>query len=590
KQVDDPQHSQVFTMRYANASDTAPIIQNVLASIQPTGRGAQPNQSNPFMQRMQMIARATGGASNAYGNVVADMRTNSLVITATDDNLKVAGNVIKELDKPVQFASNAYVVTLANARADLVAQTLNQAFATKGGNINSLLNPSTGTNSSTGRTTTNLGAQLTSGTGAGAAGAPGALRSVRAPIHPEIPGDPASQLAAAQAQAAETGSAVAPPNTRAPQFFPGGGGPFRFGGPFGGGAFGGQNSNQTQTHPMGLNSAGQVVNIRDLSGGLIAIPDTSTNSVVIVTAPENREVVAKILDQLDRVPEQVMIETLVVEASLDSAHKLGVEWNFTSGKSQASFSSGLFGDTSQPQGLRYTLTGGQYGAFLQLLQTDTRFQVLSTPRIFTSNNSTAEINISQSLPYVLSSIQNVTGTLNYNYAFLDVGIVLAVTPRISANGYVTMDVTQTANDFVAYTSFNAPIVNQREADTTVSVKDGQTVVLGGIIKNTVTSTVNKIPILGDLPIIGNLFRTTNKENNKTELLVFLTPHIVRDAAEADALRKKTQGELDPDAQRILKSAREQMGLSDGPPAASQQKPATGQSKSQAPIPAKLGGQ
>ena len=188
---------------------------------------------------------------------------------------------------------------------------------------------------------------------------------------------------------------------------------------------------------------------------------------------------------------------------------------------------------------------------LNALQTDQRFEVLSTPRIFTANNSQAEINISQSIPYVLSQREDTNGNLTYNYSFQDVGIVLNVTPRITADGYVTMEVTQTANDLQGYTSFNAPIVNQRQAETTVSVKDGETIVLGGIIRNTVTSTVKKIPLLGDIPILGNLFKSKEKTDSKTELLVFLTPRIVRDPEQAKKLRLDSQNQLSPKSLKSL---------------------------------------
>ena len=178
-----------------------------------------------------------------------------------------------------------------------------------------------------------------------------------------------------------------------------------------------------------------------------------------------------------------------------------------------------------------------------MLQTDTKFQVLSTPRIFTSNNTLAQINISQSIPYIVSTIQNTNGTNSFNYAFQNVGIVLTVTPRITSNGYVNMDVTQTANDLQGYTSFNAPIVNQREAETTVSVKDGETIVLGGIMQNQVTSTVNKLPLLGDIPLLGNLFTSRSKNTSKTELLVFLTPTVIRDPAEAKKLKEQTEKQM-----------------------------------------------
>jgi general secretion pathway protein D len=146
------------------------------------------------------------------------------------------------------------------------------------------------------------------------------------------------------------------------------------------------------------------------------------------------------------------------------------------------------------------------------------------------------------------------GNISYTYDFKDVGVVLTVTPRITSNGYVAMEVTQTANDFQGYTDFNAPIVNQREADTTVSAKDGETIVLGGIIRETVTATVNKVPLLGDIPLLGQLFKSSSKQKNKTELLVFLRPRIVRDSDDADLLRQKQIKDLSNDSKRVIEKS------------------------------------
>ena len=534
RQTDQPQRSQVFTLKYANATDMAPVIQNVLVSNAPRGRGGAGVQNVPIDQRFQQAARL-GGTQASFGTVAAETRTNTLVVTATTENMEIVTKVIEQLDKPVKFENGAFVVTLKNARADAIAQVLNQSFATRNGGASSLLN----NNQNNNRNTTGSNRQNgNNGGGGGGGNQPPSLTGRAAPLH----------TTTSPTRAAALGDPNADPNPDPepdPQF-PGGGGGFGGGfgggGQFGGGGFG-QQRNQTQNRTTGMDASGRVINVRDITGGISAIADVSTNSVIIVTSPENRELINQILAQLDKIPEQVMIETLIVEASLDATSKLGVEWNLNSGTSSATSAFGLKADATQPQGLRYTLTGTQYGAFLQSLKTDSRFEVLSTPRIFTSNNATASINISQSLPYVLSSRTDATGNLSYNYAFLDVGIILTVTPRITSNGYVTMDVTQTANDFVRYTNFNAPIVNQREAQTTVSVKDGETVVLGGIIKNSSTVTHNKIPLLGDLPLLGNFFRSQSKSNSKTELLVFLTPRIVRDAAEAKKLKEATEKQL-----------------------------------------------
>lgn len=528
KQTEQPQQSRVYKLEYASAVDMAPVIQNVLVSNAPRGRGGIGSQNVPIDQRFQAAARFGSGQA-AFGTVIADARTNSVVVTGTQENLELVGKVVRELDKAVTFESSSFVVTLDNARADQLADVINQSFG--------------------GRTGTNTGARRTTGTSTGTQARSNANRS-NAPSQlgggrggPNNEDQVSLDLQDPDAQSGELATRV-----QVAQNFGG------FGGGFGGGGFNQNRNNQNRNTlggQTGLDAQGRVINVRDLTGQVVAIPDINTNSVIVVTSPENRAMLQQILQQLDKIPEQVMIETLIVEASLDATNKLGFEWSFNQNKvagetgatGNGTVSFGNKDTTTQPQGFRYTITGGQYSAFLNALKSDSRFEVLSTPRIFTSNNATAEINISQSLPYVTSQQTNAAGFVTFQYDFLDVGIILTVTPRITSKGFVTMEVTQTANDFVRYTDFNAPVVNQREAQTTVSVKDGETIVLGGVIRNTVSSTTNKLPILGDIPVLGKLFQSTSQQKNKTELLVFLTPRIVRDPAEAKRLREDTEKQM-----------------------------------------------
>ena len=538
KQTEQPQKSTVFKLEFASAADLVSVVQNVLIANVPRGRGGTTGSQPTIDQRFGGgggfggFGRGTLGAGQ--GNVVAEARTNSLIITGTQENLDLVGKVIKELDKPITFENSTFVITLENARADQMADVLNQSFGSRTGNRTT--GRTTGLTGATNRTNTN-----NRNTGGGNAPASLGGRSQ------DLPGEGPLSVGLADPMAAAGELAT---NVTVQQGFGGFGG-FGQGGFTGFGGGGTTRSTQQAQGTRGLDSNGRVVNLRDLTGQVTIIPDINTNSVIIVTSPQNRELLQQIVDQLDKIPEQVMIETVIVEASLDANNKLGVEWNFTQNKilgdagarGAGSSSFGGQASTTQPQGLRYTLTGGQYGAFLQSLQTDARFEVLSTPRIFTSNNATAEINISQSLPYVTSTQTNANGVSTFNYSFLDVGIILTVTPRITSNGFVTMDVTQTANDFVRYTDFNAPVVNQREAQTTVSVKDGETIVLGGIIKSSVSATTNKLPILGDVPVLGKLFQSNSTTKSKTELLVFLTPRIVRDPEEARKLRDNTAKQM-----------------------------------------------
>ncbi len=543
KQTDQPQLSKVFKLVYASSDDLAPVVQNVLVSNAPRGKGGIGTQNVPIDQRFQQAARF-GSTQAAFGQVASEPRTNSLVVTATQENLVLLDKVIKELDQPVALQSSTFVFPLANARADAVANLLSQAFGQRQGTGTSAnRNTTNNANTISGRNSTSR-----SGGAAGRTGAPTGLGGNN------INGNNIEMaLADPEAQAGELQT-----NIDVAQGFGafGGGGQNRG---FGGGGGFGQQQNRNTTQTTGRDAQGRLVNVRDLTGQVTTIADPNTNSIIIVTNPENAEIIRSVLEQLDRIPEQVMIETIIAEATLDAETKMGVEWKYAQSKPfKTPGSTGTagtdFGQASASpalQGFRYTLTGGALTGFVNALKTDSKFTVLSTPRIFTSNNSQAEINISQSIPYVLSSRQDANGNLSYNYSFLDVGIILTVTPHITSNGYVTMDVSQTANDLQEFTSFNAPIVNQRQADTTVSVKDGETIILGGIIRNSVTVSSKKIPILGEIPILGNLFKSTDHHKTKTELMVFLTPHVVRDPDEARRLREQSEKQLSPETQKSL---------------------------------------
>jgi len=535
KQTTQPQQTRVYRLTYAAAADIAPAVQNVLVSNAPQGRGGATTSNIPFEQRFQQAARL-GGTQAAFGTVVADVRTNSLVVTATEENLQIIEKVIEELDQPVTVQNGVLVIPLENARSDFMAQVLNQAFSGRNGNTNTTNN----FNNPGGRTTSTNNARNNNNNN-GNRGTAGPSDPNSMPLNMQDPNSQSGPLA--------TSVDVA----QGFQIFGGGGG---FGGRFG-------QNNQHNQNQTARDSTGRVVNTQSLVGNVQVIADPTTNSLIVVGTPENTELVKQIVDQLDKIPQQVMIETLIVEASLDAQDKLGVEWKFaqahafgnnnTTGTGAVQFP-GQPTQGSASGGFTYTIAGSDFSAFINALKTDQKFQILSTPRIFTSNNTQAQINISQQVPYVLSQQTDTNGNVIFNYAFQDVGIVLTVTPRISANGVVTMDVIQTANDLQGFTSFNAPIVNQREADTTVSVNDGETIVLGGIMRTTVNATTNKIPLLGDIPILGQLFRSTSKEKEKTELLVFLTPHIVKNSADAAKVKEDTVKKLSPPVKKSVDDA------------------------------------
>ncbi|MBI5706224.1 MAG: hypothetical protein HZC36_04465 [Armatimonadetes bacterium] len=538
KETDTPQTPKVYKLQYSIADDVLPAVQNVLISNAPKGRGSAGNQNVPFEQRIQQAFRMGGNANAAFGSVVSDDRTNTLVVTCTEENHKLVDQVIKQLDVEVKFEPMVQVFSLENARAQDVATIMGQAFGQRQVNGQRMGQNNQNRTNTQNRNNQNRNNQnRNNGTGGGLGGGEPEPSASYDPANPNAELDLALEDSEANYGELMTAINVAQ-------------GGFQI---FGGG--GGQQQNRNTQGSAAVqqirDAQGRIVNARDLAGQISVIPDQNTNSLIIVASPENMDLIRQILASLDRIPEQVLIQTIIVEANIDASQKFGVEWSYsqtrpfgtpgTQGNGNTNFS--LQNQTVPAEGFRYTLSGGALTAFLNAIQTDDKFQVLSTPRIFTSNNSEATINISQRVPYVLSTREDQNGNLTFTYAFQDVGIVLTVTPRITSNGYVTMDITQTANDLQGFTSFNAPIINTREADTTVSVKDGETVILGGIIRNTVKSTVKRVPLIGQIPILGELFKSTSKENTKTELMVFLSPRVVRDENEARKLREEHEKQL-----------------------------------------------
>jgi general secretion pathway protein D len=587
-QNDLPQHTKVYHLQYAAASDTANVVQNVLTSNVPRGRGGATTSQT---QGPAAFFNAIRGQTAGSGQVVADTRTNSLVVTATDDDLKIVDQVVTDLDHPVTLQSTTFVFPLQNARAETVANLLQSAFGNKQG----VTAPNA---SQTAQFNTTIGAAST-GTQRSVTNSPNSSTRTGTGLQGMLPDDQTEQYAMQPTNAEDAAlrklglnynpfpsqEQQAAMRSAGQQYLPiqledpaadSGELMTNIGVSAGAGqGFGGifrQQSNQQNTSGqittnVSRNAQGQIVPTIDPTGGVTIIPDYNTNSVIVVTNPDNADIVRKMLVQLDQIPRQVMIQTIIVEASLDKSSKLGVEWTFghslaallgsgASGTAATNFGvqSGTTATGSLP-GFTYTISSKNLNAFLDAINTDTKFQVLSTPRIMTTNNVQAQINVSQSIPYITSVQSDSAGNPTYSYSFLNVGVILTIQPRILSNGYVTLDVDQSANELQGYQNIGntqAPVVNQREAQSTVSVMDGETVILGGIISKQVTSTVNKIPLLGDIPLLGNLFKSTSKDTTKTELLVFMTPHVINDPTDAKKLTGDTIKEMEPDDQKALK--------------------------------------
>ncbi len=306
------------------------------------------------------------------------------------------------------------------------------------------------------------------------------------------------------------------------------------------------------------------------TGGQIQA-DAATNSLII-TAPEPQyRQLRAVIDKLDSRRAQVLVESLIAEVSTDKAAQFGIQWQALLGAGSANL--GVMGTNFLPPGTTniFTLAGAiqsstpsipatsaggnlvfghkindlfVLGAIANLLQTTGDGNVLSTPTLLTLDNEEAKIVIGQNVPFPTGSYTNTgssasTGTVNpfTTVDRKDVGLTLKVRPQISENGTVKMVIYQEVSSIAAGTlnNQNGPTTNKRSIESTVVVDDGNLVVLGGLLQDEYSGNEQKIPMLGDMPGVGALFRTDTRERKKTNLMVFLRPVVVRSSADVDAL-------------------------------------------------------
>jgi general secretion pathway protein D len=300
------------------------------------------------------------------------------------------------------------------------------------------------------------------------------------------------------------------------------------------------------------------------TGGQIQA-DPATNSLVI-TAPEPQyRQLRAVIDMLDQRRAQVFVESLIAEVSADKAAQFGVQW--MSGTGTGSNTVGLLGTNFgtgntnllniaagaaagtlvAPTGLNVAV--GQQrngalalGAVARFLQTDKNSNVLSTPNLLTLDNEEAKIVIGQNVPFITGSFTSAAPGSTNPFTTVerrDVGLTLRVKPQISENGTVKMQIYQEVSS-VDQNSTNSPtglITNKRSIESHVLVEDGAIVVLGGLLQDDTNSSQEMVPGLGDMPFFGNLFKSESRRRNKTNLMVFLRPVVVRDGAATEALSR-----------------------------------------------------
>jgi general secretion pathway protein D len=284
-----------------------------------------------------------------------------------------------------------------------------------------------------------------------------------------------------------------------------------------------------------------------------------TNSLIVHAEPDDFKTIENLIKELDVLTNQVLIEALIAEVSYDKTQELGIEWATSSKLDNDKYTIGggaNFGTIEgyaktgiAPEGLSVAMYKGELayplsvGALLNMYKEDTNFNILSTPQIMTTDNQEASINVSENRPYLtetrfVESSGGSTGDTIKSYDYKDVGIILKITPQISQDKYVRLKISQSVTKVIGGVTSEALITAKREAETTLIVPNNKTVVLGGLIRNDTENSVNKIPFLGDIPGLGIFFRKETEKTVKTNLLIFITPHIISTFQQAEEIKEE----------------------------------------------------
>lgn len=285
-------------------------------------------------------------------------------------------------------------------------------------------------------------------------------------------------------------------------------------------------------------------------GDMRITADESNNALLIVTTPERYQQVEAALGQLDIVPLQVMLEASIAEVNLTNQLRYGIQYYFRSGN-VSGLASGVAAASLGPStgGLSLAiLKGADIGAVLDLLSSITRIRVISAPKLVVLNNRTASLQVGDQVPIATASAVGVVtnnAPIVNTIQLLDTGIILRITPRVNQSGLVLLDLAQEVSASVPTSSsgINSPTIQQRRVTTSVAVQDGQTVAIGGLIRDSRNRGRTGIPLLKDLPGVGFLFGQTNDQVDRTELIVLITPHVIRDAQGADAATDELRAKL-----------------------------------------------
>jgi general secretion pathway protein D len=350
-------------------------------------------------------------------------------------------------------------------------------------------------------------------------------------------------------------------------------------------------------------ATGAAVVSAELEGGVKVTADKATNALIIVASTNDYETLVGVIKKLDIRRRQVFVEAVIMEIDIGKSLDVGVEWRGAiqagGGNSGALIGGANYGITGGLNDLLAGLASGNpltfagsglvagglggsvtlpdgtkipaVAAVLRASQGNNNLNILSSPHLLTQNNKEAEIIVAENIPFITSTSRDSTNLANVinTVERKDVGITLRITPHIHESEFVSMDIYQEASALktdalsLSQSSSVGPTWTKRSAKTTVLVKSGDTVILGGIMQENITKNVTKIPLLGDIPLLGYLFRFTSEQKTKTNLLILLTPNIIQEpglvSKALEERQRKMLNAFDPNRDEVKRAFPESKG-------------------------------
>jgi general secretion pathway protein D len=279
------------------------------------------------------------------------------------------------------------------------------------------------------------------------------------------------------------------------------------------------------------------------------VADEKNNTLVIYSRPRDYRMIESALKRLDILPLQILIEATVAEVTLTDDLNFGLQWFFQSGNHNLTLSRATSGQVLPTfPGFDYLFAAPSARVVLNALSDITSVNVLSAPQLMVLDHQTAMLQVGDEVPIAVQQARSVTdpdSPIVNSIALRDTGVILRVTPRVNSSGITILEVEQEVSDVTRTTtsSIDSPTIQQRRIKSTVSVADGETLALGGLIRDNNTNGRSGLPVLSDVPVLGALFGNRSRTRNRTELLILLTPRVVRNPAEGRAVTEDLRRRL-----------------------------------------------